>query len=67
MFILVEDQEFYVGKTYILQGECFPATVSINYAHTAKRYNTKARAEIACKKLNIKVGWNFKVSEICSN
>lgn len=68
MFVLFEHgrngytKEYYVGKTYILQGEIFPYIA--NHEHEAKRYTSRKRAELACVKLNEKTGRNFGVEAI---
>jgi hypothetical protein len=66
MYILKErvvfSTEFYLGKTYIYQGDCYPGVTTNR--DEAKKYTTKVIAENACKKLNVKTGRNFEVIEI---
>jgi hypothetical protein len=66
MFILCEKtywgNEYYKGKTFIIQGECYPSASNNN--EEAKQYTSKATADNACKKLNNKVGRCFEVIEL---
>jgi hypothetical protein len=65
MFILKEkltfSVEYYIGKTYIVQGDNYPGTVG--YPELAKKYTSENRAWNACNKLNEKTGRNFEVVE----
>jgi hypothetical protein len=63
MFVLAAKDHFsmnyYTGKTYIVEGECYPCLSGD--IKEAKRYTTRKRAENARLALNRKVGMNFMV------
>lgn len=68
MFVLVENtgfggytKEFYTGKTYICQGQCYPVTC--DNKHEAKQYTSEKRAVNACEKLNDKIERIFTVEK----
>lgn len=51
--------DFYTGKTFISNGECYPC-VSSN-PNDAKKYTSEARAKNASDKLCEKVGRHFAI------
>lgn len=67
MYILLENEgygceDFYVGKTYTVQGECYPYTT--NNKTDAKKYTSEGRARNALDKLNLKTGRSFIVEKL---
>lgn len=61
---IFDTKQYYIGKTYMHQGECYPNTCSWSSINEAKTYKTKEKAIKACEKLNERTGRSFIVEEI---
>lgn len=62
--VLVQGNEYYLGKKYIYQGEFFPYTCYRDEKEKIKKYSSLKRAINACDNLNRQTDSEFHVAEI---